>query len=96
MTFNNACANINSVMKESTKTNKQINEQTIEQNETVDLEQDADVQAAVMRYKKEEKQRRVALVTSLMVNMMFLVAVYSIFCYDTTGRLFGRMLGINL
>ena len=43
MTFNNACANINSVMKESTKTNKQINEQAIEQNETVDLEQDADV-----------------------------------------------------
>ena len=87
-------------MKENTnnKTTK-INDSAKENKDSqteIDFSQDADVQAAVKRYHREDSQRRVALILSLMGNIMFLVTAYTILCYDTTGRLFGRLLGINL
>lgn len=57
---------------------------------------DADVEAAAVKYKKEESQRKIALLCSLMANIMFVVTAYTILCYDGTGRLFGRLLGLNL
>ena len=46
--------------------------------------------------KDECKQRKVALMVSLMFNVMFIVTIYTIFCYDTTGRLLGQLLGLNM
>lgn len=60
-----------------------------------DLSTDADVMAVAKQYRREDSQRKVALMVSLMVNIMFLVTAYAILCYDTTGRLFGRILGLN-
>ena len=91
---------MDNVMKENTnnKTTK-INDSAKESKDSqtkIDFSQDADVQAAVKRYRREDGQRKVALILSLMGNIMFLVTAYTILCYDTTGRLFGRLLGINL
>ena len=88
---------MDNVMKENTNNNSEkINDNVNMNNDSVDLSQDADVQAAAKQYQKEDNQRKVALVVSLMCNIMFLVTAYAILCYDTTGRLFGRLLGLNL
>lgn len=57
---------------------------------------DAETDAIIAKYQKEGQQRKVALLCSLMGNIFFLVTAYTILCYDGTGRLFGRLLGINL
>ena len=102
MTFDNAYASIDNVMKENTNNNSE--KANISANNTDanvgeignDLSTDADVMAAAKQYRREDSQRKVALMVSLMVNIMFLVTAYAILCYDTTGRLFGRILGLNL
>ena len=33
---------------------------------------------------------------SKLKNVMFIVTIYTIFCYDTTGRLLGQLLGLNM
>lgn len=101
MTFDNAYASIDNVMKENTNNNSE--KANISANNTDanvgeisnDLSTDADVMAVAKQYRREDSQRKVALMVSLMVNIMFLVTAYAILCYDTTGRLFGRILGLN-
>lgn len=102
MTFYNAYASIDNVMKENTNNNSNKVNDNVNNNDANidaingDLNMDADVVAAAKQYKREDSQRKVALMVSLMVNIMFLVTAYAILCYDTTGRLFGRILGLNL
>lgn len=102
MTFNNAYASIDNVMKENTNNNSEkINVSANQTDANVDtnnsdLSADADVMAMAKQYKREDSQRKVALMVSLMVNIMFLVTAYAVLCYDTTSRLFGRILGLNL
>ena len=102
MTFNNAYASIDNVMKENTNKNQENVNNNVKENNVpvdekqIDLSNDPDVQAAVMHYKREDNQRKAALIASLMCNVMFLVTAYAILCYDTTGRLFGQLLGVNL
>ena len=50
----------------------------------------------IVKYQDECKQRKVALMVSLMFTVMFVVTIYTIFCYDTTGRLLGQLLGLNM
>ncbi len=89
-------------MKENTN-KKTINKKDVDANNDVDVVMndqdfsgDAQVQAVAKLYRHEDAERKVALMISLMMNIMFLVTAYTILCYDTTGRLFGRLLGINL
>lgn len=91
-------------MKENTN-KKTINKKDVDANNDVDVamndqdfsgDADAQVQAMAKLYRHEDTERKVALMISLMMNIMFLVTAYTILCYDTTGRLFGRLLGINL
>ncbi len=89
-------------MKENTNNNSNKVNDNVNNNDAnidainSDLSMDADVVAAAKQYKREDSQRKVVLMVSLMVNIMFLVTAYAILCYDTTGRLFGRILGLNL
>ena len=89
-------------MKENTN-KKTINKKDVDASDDVDVAMndqdfsgDAQVQAVAKLYRHEDTERKVALMISLMMNIMFLVTAYTILCYDTTGRLFGRLLGINL
>ena len=93
---------MDSVMKENTN-KKTINKMDVDANNDVDVAMndqdfsgDAQVQAVAKLYRHEDTERKVVLMISLMMNIMFLVTAYTILCYDTTGRLFGRLLGINL
>ena len=93
---------MDNVMKENTN-KKSINKKDVDANNDVDVamndqdfSSDAQVQAVAKLYRHEDTERKVALMISLMMNIMFLVTAYTILCYDTTGRLFGRLLGINL
>ena len=93
---------MDNVMKENTN-KKTINKKDVDANNDVDVVMndqdfsgDAQVQAVAKLYRHEDAERKVALMISLMMNIMFLVTAYTILCYDTTGRLFGRLLGINL
>lgn len=93
---------MNNVMKENTN-KKTINKKDVDVNNNVDVAMndqdfsgDAQVQAVAKLYRHEDTERKVVLMISLMMNIMFLVTAYTILCYDTTGRLFGRLLGINL
>lgn len=89
-------------MKENTNNNSNKVNDNVNNNDAnidainSDLSMDADVVAVAKQYKREDSQRKVVLMVSLMVNIMFLVTAYAILCYDTTGRLFGRILGLNL
>lgn len=108
LTYYDACANIKTVMKNtnnnsSKKNNPTANRKVEESSERVmnndqvnDLMNDSDVVAMVKQYHREDSQRKIALIISLMINLTFLVTAYTILCYDTTGRLFGRILGLNL
>ncbi|MDO4271999.1 MAG: hypothetical protein Q4C83_03410 [Candidatus Saccharibacteria bacterium] len=85
-------------MKENTNNKHNQNNEQIKSREQVEanLADDIDVAAVAVMNERENTQRKVALLCSLMVNMFFLVTAYTILCYDTTGRLFGRLLGVNL
>ena len=108
MTYYVACANIKTVMKNtnnnSTKKNnpttnrkvKESSEMVVNNDQANDLMNDSDVVAMVKQCHREDSQRKIVLIISLMINLTFLVAAYTILCYDTTGRLFGRILGLNL
>jgi len=41
-------------------------------------------------------KRKVALMCSLMLNMVFVITAYAILCSDGTGQTFGRLLGVNM
>lgn len=94
---------MDNVMKENAN-RKTINKKDVDANNNdvnvvmndQDFSGDAQVQAVAKLYRHEDTERKVVLMISLMMNIMFLVTAYTILCYDTTGRLFGRLLGINL
>lgn len=44
----------------------------------------------------DNNKRKVALMCSLMLNMVFVVSAYAILCSDGTGQAFGRLLGVNM
>jgi hypothetical protein len=43
----------------------------------------------------DSNKRKVALMCSLMLNMVFVITAYAILCSDGTGQTFGRLLGVN-
>lgn len=69
---------------------------TVDDTEAIEHQEIDEVAATAAQYRHEDNQRKVALILSLMGNIFFLVTAYTILCYDGTGRLFGRLLGINL
>lgn len=90
-------------MKENTNNNQKHDEVRDNVNDLANKSQveaveenDAEAEAITAKYQKESQQRKVALLCSLMGNIFFLVTAYTILCYDGTGRLFGRLLGVNL
>lgn len=50
----------------------------------------------VMVEQLENNKRKVALMCSLMLNMVFVITAYAILCSDGTGQTFGRLLGLNM
>lgn len=92
---------MNNVMKNNTQTQIQNNIDSanlLDDDKAIEKElaNDADIKATAKMYQKEAKQRKALLMVSQFMNLAFVVTAYSILCYDTTGRLFGRLLGINL
>lgn len=86
-------------MKNNTnKSSKNVNtnNENIEANVNEENLDNVNVQEVAAQYNKEENQRKVALICSLMGNIFFLVTAYTILCADGTGRLFGQLLGVNL
>ena len=55
---------------------------------------DEQIIALTNEFACETKQRKIALLCSLMGNMTFVVAAYAILCYDQSGRVFGQLLGL--
>lgn len=86
---------MNNVMKENTTNNNHANIENSENTniENLDLSNDIDVQSHALYYKKADRNRQVALISSLMGNMFFLVTAYAILTYDTSGYLFASLLG---
>ncbi len=82
------------MVKENQKSN--IKESQVEAKATSKESEVESLKDDLMVEQLDNNKRKVALMCSLMLNMVFVITAYAILCSDGTGQTFGRLLGFNM